>query len=33
MAETQKQKLMRLLDLTAEQAEQLIADDKRIDKG
>lgn len=33
MAETQKEKLMRLLDLTAEQAEQLMADDKAIDRG
>jgi fatty acid-binding protein DegV len=33
MAETQKEKLMRLLDLTAEQAEQLMADDKAIEKG
>ena len=33
MAETQKEKLMRILDLTAEQAEQLMADDKKVDKG
>lgn len=33
MAETQKEKLMRILDLTAEQAEQLIADDKAVDRG
>ena len=31
--ETQKEKLMRILDLTEEQAEQVIADDKAIDRG
>lgn len=31
--ETQKEKLMRILNLTEEQAEQVIADDKAIDRG
>ena len=33
MAETQVQKMMRLLNISAEEAEQVIADDKAIDKG
>lgn len=33
MAETQKEKLMRLLDITEAEAEDIIATDKAIDKG
>ena len=33
MEETRKEKLMRILDISAEEAEQLIADDISIDKG
>lgn len=33
MAENQVQKLMRLLDCTEEEAKQVIADDKAIDRG
>lgn len=33
MAETQVEKMMRLLDISEEEALQLIADDKAIDKG
>ena len=33
MAETQTQKLMRLLNISEEEAKQVIADDKAIDKG
>ena len=33
MAETQVEKFMRLLDISKEEAEKLIADDKAIDKG
>jgi flagellar hook assembly protein FlgD len=33
MAETQVEKLMRLLQITEEEAKQVIADDKAIDKG
>lgn len=33
MAETQKEKLMRLLDITEAEAEDIIASDKAIDKG
>lgn len=33
MAETQVQKLMRVLDISEEEALQVIADDKAIDKG
>lgn len=33
MAETQVAKLMRLLNISEEEAEQVIADDKAIDKG
>ena len=33
MAETQVQKYMRLLGVTEEEALQIIADDKRVDKG
>lgn len=33
MAETQKEKLMRVLDITEAEAEDIIASDKAIDKG
>lgn len=33
MAESEKEKLMRILKISAEEAEQIIADDKDIDKG
>ena len=33
MAETQKQKMMRLLGISAEEAEKMLADDCAIDKG
>jgi hypothetical protein len=33
MAETQKEKLMRILNVTAEEAEEIIAYDKAVDQG
>ena len=33
MSETQKERLMRILGVSAEEADQIIADDKAIDKG
>ena len=33
MAETQKERIMRILKVSSEEADQIMADDKRIDRG